>query len=201
MSSGENETKDEKQSTVVHPQAWLREKYAKSERREKPKDEILFYKLYAKPLETPEDIKRYREERMKNYPTKKNIEKKKELEAKKVERGDLPSKVEKSNKGKKKKNLLNQLIEKEMNREKDCILQSLRFIVKNDFYCENLLSERVKKRLKDIQSTKELKTNSNEIMDDETDLKNKINSIQEEIELLESEEDNEEEEEEEEMDE
>ena len=167
---------------------WKQKKILKGKKKKNPKN--LFINHYI----------RYREERIKNYPTKKNIEKKKELEAKKAERGDLIPKIEKQNKGKKKKNLLNQLIDKEINREKDCILQSLRYIIKNNFYCENnFLSERVKNRLKQLPITekqkiqKEKKEREEGDEEEEDDLKKKINSIQDEIELLESEEDDDEE--------
>jgi hypothetical protein len=192
MNTNENE-QIEKVEEVNHPQAWLREKYGKSEKKKKDVEDILFYKLYSKPLETPEDVKRYREERLRNYPTKKNIEKKLELESKKKERGELVPKVEKF-KGRKKKNLLNQLIESEMNREKNCILQSLRFIVQNEFYCQHL-STRVKKRLQEIPKEEKIEKTEQE------EMKEKLNNLHEEIELLDSEGEDEEEEEQEEEEE
>ncbi|KAI9145138.1 hypothetical protein BKA69DRAFT_1122063 [Paraphysoderma sedebokerense] len=50
-------------------------------------------------LDTPEEIAKWREERKRNYPTDKNIEKKKTEEQKRIERGELPRQD-----GKKRKN-------------------------------------------------------------------------------------------------
>ncbi|KAL0487806.1 hypothetical protein AKO1_008704, partial [Acrasis kona] len=49
----------------------------------------IFHMLYKKPLETEEDIKRYREERRKNYPTKSNVEKREKDIEERLQKGEV----------------------------------------------------------------------------------------------------------------
>lgn len=149
-----SENLEEKEDKKVHPQAWLREKYSKEFKKPKnPIDllEIPFYQMYNKPLETPEDIERYRQERIKNFPTKKNIEKKEKEKEEREKKGllEMSKQIDKK-KRKKSENLLNSLLEKDIKKENSCILQCLRYIVQNKFFT-NEHSQRVAKKLKEIE--------------------------------------------------
>lgn len=148
------ETNNQGNETKVHPQAWLREKFGKDYQKPKePKDiqDIPFYQMYKKPLETPEDIERYRQERIKNFPTKKNIERKEKEKDEREKQGllDMTKQIEKK-KRKKSENLLNALLEKDIKKENSCILQCLRYIVKNKFFTDQH-SQKVEKKLKELE--------------------------------------------------
>jgi len=129
----------------------------------------IFSMLYKKPMETPEDIQKYREERRKHYPTKQNvIEKEKEL-AERRKKGEIiigaSEKVksllkimgiEKDKRGdsneqdeeKKATPLINNLLTQEINQDKCILLQVFRHVIYERFYCHDEdLSTEVKEKL------------------------------------------------------
>jgi hypothetical protein len=150
---GENmiQIQSESGNQMVHPQAWLKEKYGKK-KKQKYKDDAPFFAMYGKPLETPEDIQRYREERIKNFPSKANLERK-QKEKEEIEKKGGIVKKEKSRgqfvakKRERNPNLLITLLEREIQHENDVLLQCVRHIIKNKFYTDSH-TERVQKKLK-----------------------------------------------------
>ena len=108
--------------------------------------------IEARKNETEQDIKRYIEERKKRFPTKKNIEKKREIIQAKTKRGQLLSINERIMKyqddtGRKKtpsvlrflktprfdQNIVRKVMQKEINQEYSAILQCFRYIIKSNY--------------------------------------------------------------------
>ncbi|KAF0978692.1 hypothetical protein FDP41_002512 [Naegleria fowleri] len=130
----------------------------------------IFSMLYKKPMETPEDIEKYREERRKNYPTRQNvIEKEKELSERR-KKGEIiigasekvksllkvmgieKDKKEESNQddsnAKAAQSLIRNLLTQEISQDKIILLQCFRHIIHERFYCsDDELSEEVKSKI------------------------------------------------------
>ncbi|KAL9658307.1 hypothetical protein ABK040_015627 [Willaertia magna] len=133
----------------------------------------IFSMLYKKPLETPEDIQKYREERKRNYPTKDNIIKKEIELAERRKKGEIimgasdkikslmnlmgieKRKNEEENNEediKNNKTFIYNLLNNEMEKDKIILLQCFRHIIYNNFYCnKDELTDEVKNKLLKLQ--------------------------------------------------
>nr|KAJ3423022.1 nuclear fragile X mental retardation protein interacting protein 1 [Polyrhizophydium stewartii] len=88
-------------------------------------------------LETPEDIEQWIKARKRNYPTDQNIQKKFKTDEKPVQAKKKQAKrdpVAPLFHGAKRRPLLNMMLETDLKKDKNALLQCIRFIVENNFF-------------------------------------------------------------------
>ena len=133
----------------------------------------IFSMLYKKPMETPEDIEKYREERRKNFPTKKHIIEKEKVLAERRQKGEIivgaSEKVksllkvmgiekdkrddnDEEGEEMRSKSLIKNLLTQEISQDKMILLQCFRHIIFENFFCEESeMSSEVKEKLTKIK--------------------------------------------------